>query len=177
MAVTIWYSNTNGGGAVPSHTQLTGILTAGNTTLTFNNNAIKDNVFINIYTNKYGINPNEVVAVEGTLTLTFDALTTDINVRVEIITPQGSSANLITFTVGGISYLAAEGMNWVDWCDSEYNTDSFYRYTDSTYDEIETANSERRINDSTGLAVNPTSVIQSGVAYEVGIARTPGGNM
>ena len=46
MAVTIWYSNTNGGGAVPSHTQLTGILTAGNTTLTFNNNAIKDNVFI-----------------------------------------------------------------------------------------------------------------------------------
>ena len=68
-------------------------------------------------------------------------------------------------------------MNWVDWCDSEYNTDSFYRYTDSTYDEIETANSERRINDSTSFAVNPTSVIQSGVAYEVGIARTPGGNM
>lgn len=34
--------------------------------------------------------------------------------------------NLITFTIGGTSYQAEEGMTWYEWCNSEYNTDGYY---------------------------------------------------
>lgn len=35
---------------------------------------------------------------------------------------------LITFTIGGTTYQAIDGMTWEEWVNSEYNTDGFYIY-------------------------------------------------
>ncbi len=44
----------------------------------------------------------------------------------DIVVSISASANLITFTVDGVTYQAEEGMTWAEWCESEYNTNSFY---------------------------------------------------
>ena len=33
---------------------------------------------------------------------------------------------LISFTIGGATYQAEEGMAWAEWCDSKYNTAGYY---------------------------------------------------
>ena len=38
----------------------------------------------------------------------------------------GSNANIITFTIDGVTYQAEEGMNWADWVASSYNTIGCY---------------------------------------------------
>jgi len=35
--------------------------------------------------------------------------------------------NLINFTIEGVSYQAEEGMTWLDWINSKYNTDGYYQ--------------------------------------------------
>lgn len=35
------------------------------------------------------------------------------------------AANIISFTIDGITYQAEAGMTWQDWCDSDYNTGMF----------------------------------------------------
>ena len=39
---------------------------------------------------------------------------------------RGGVTNLISFTIDGTSYQAEEGMTWVDWVASSYNTGGFY---------------------------------------------------
>ena len=46
---------------------------------------------------------------------------------VEITTGGGSSANLISFTVDGVSYQAEEGMTWTQFIASSYNQDNYFR--------------------------------------------------
>ena len=65
-------------------TKLTATLTAGNTTLTFTNARITSTAFIKIFTNVYGINPRTAVQSGTTLTLTFDALSSDLDVAILI---------------------------------------------------------------------------------------------
>lgn len=65
-------------------TKLTATLTAGNTTLTFTNARITSTAFIKIFTNVYGINPRTAVQSGTTLTLTFDALSYDLDVAILI---------------------------------------------------------------------------------------------
>ena len=36
------------------------------------------------------------------------------------------TVSLEPFTTGTLEYVAEEGMNWIEWCDSEYNTDGWY---------------------------------------------------
>ena len=38
----------------------------------------------------------------------------------------GGGVTLITFTIGGTEYQAEDGMTWGEWCDSEYNTGTYY---------------------------------------------------
>lgn len=66
------------------NTVLTGTLTAGQTSLTISDTAITADSLIDIYTDKYGVNPTNVVSAAGSVTLTFEAQTSDLNVKVVI---------------------------------------------------------------------------------------------
>ena len=60
----------------------TGTLTAGQTTLTITNSAIKADDKIDIYVNVYGVAPKTVVVSNGSVVMTFEAQ--DVNVGVQI---------------------------------------------------------------------------------------------
>lgn len=63
---------------------LIGTLTAGQTTLEFTSSSIGADSLLDIYTDKYGVNPTNVVSSAGTATLTFEAQDSDLNVKVVI---------------------------------------------------------------------------------------------
>ena len=60
-------------------------LETGETSITFTNSAIGSNTAFNIYTDIYGVNPTAVAVSGTTLTLTFDAQTSDMVVGIQII--------------------------------------------------------------------------------------------
>ncbi|MDE5818047.1 MAG: hypothetical protein K2I07_01830 [Lachnospiraceae bacterium] len=66
-------------------TTLTGTLLAGKTMLTFTSAAITDDSMIHVYTDQYGVSPSAMVYSDGRLTLTFDAQSADIQVKVRVI--------------------------------------------------------------------------------------------
>lgn len=66
-------------------TTLTGTLAAGATTLTFTDVAITDDNMIDIYTNKADVMPSAATQSGNTLTLTFDAQTVAIGVKVRVM--------------------------------------------------------------------------------------------
>lgn len=66
-------------------TVLTDTLEAGETTLTFTNQAITTNSTLdNIWASVFGIFPTNAVFATGSLTLTFDAQANDIEIKVRI---------------------------------------------------------------------------------------------
>ena len=69
---------------VPTPTTITGTLTAGSTSLVLSNAAITTDSTIDIYTDKWGVNPTDVTVVTGKLTLTFDAQDSALGVKVEV---------------------------------------------------------------------------------------------
>lgn len=66
-------------------TILSGALTAGATTLTFTNTAITDDCMIDIYTNNAEVMPSAIAQSGNTLTLTFDAQTVAVGVKVRVM--------------------------------------------------------------------------------------------
>lgn len=68
------------GGAV----EVTGTLTAGQTSLTLSNAAITANATYDYYTDKYGVNPSSVTISNGSMTLTFEAQSSNLGVKVRI---------------------------------------------------------------------------------------------
>lgn len=64
---------------------LSGTLATGATTLTFTNAAITDDCMIDIYTNKADVMPSTATQSGNTLTLTFDAQTVAIGVKVRVM--------------------------------------------------------------------------------------------
>lgn len=65
-------------------TILTATLAAGATTVTISDQRILADSLIDIYTDVYGVNPTDASAAAGSLTLTFEAQQTAINIRVRI---------------------------------------------------------------------------------------------
>ena len=65
-------------------TTLTSTLSTGSTSLVFSNSVITTSSTIDLYTDKYGVNPTNVVVEAGKMTLTFDAQTKDISVKAVI---------------------------------------------------------------------------------------------
>lgn len=64
---------------------LTDTLTAGNTSITFEDDAITDDCIIDFYTSIYGVNPKSIDnSTFGKLTLTFKAQENDMEVRIII---------------------------------------------------------------------------------------------
>jgi hypothetical protein len=71
-------------GKQPKPVVLTGTLTAGSTSLTFNNSAITDNSTIDIYMNKSGVNMTDWTQSGTNLTLTFTAYSSDVLITLEV---------------------------------------------------------------------------------------------
>lgn len=64
---------------------LTDTLTAGNTSISFTDDSITENCFVEIYTNIYGVSPEVVdTNVSGQLTLVFEQQEKDMQVCVNI---------------------------------------------------------------------------------------------
>ena len=59
-------------------------LTVGNTQVVVSNGLITTDSILSFYTSVYGLNPSEVLVEDGSVTLTFDAQETDIEVGVQI---------------------------------------------------------------------------------------------
>ena len=63
---------------------VTGTLTAGNTSLTLNNAAITTSSTIDVFTDTFGVNPTNMSVSTGSVTLTFDSRGSDLGVKVRI---------------------------------------------------------------------------------------------
>ena len=77
------YFITDVDGAMP-FTDLTDTLEAGETELVFTGASITTDSTIDVYTDTYGVNPTNIVVATGTITLTFEAQSTDLGVKVRI---------------------------------------------------------------------------------------------
>lgn len=66
-------------------TEITGTLEAGESSITFQNSAIKADSNLEFFTNTFGVVPTNVQTVAGLVTLTFPVQATDIGVKVRII--------------------------------------------------------------------------------------------
>lgn len=71
-----------GGGS--SYTEVTGTLTAGNTSITLSDASITTNSTIDVYTDTFGINPTNVAVATGSVTLTFIAQANNLGVKVRV---------------------------------------------------------------------------------------------
>ena len=65
-------------------TDVTGTLIAGQTSITLSNAAITTSSTIDYYTDTFGVNPTNVSVVSGSVTLTFEAQSTDLGVKVRV---------------------------------------------------------------------------------------------
>ena len=75
--------NATGGGATP-WTDITGTLTAGQTSLTLSDAAITTSSTVDVYTDTYGVNPTAISVANGSVTLTFDEQAADLGVKVRV---------------------------------------------------------------------------------------------
>lgn len=65
--------------------EVTGTLLAGQTTLTLSDVSILTTSDLDIYTDTWGVSPETVVASTGSVTLTFEALDSDLAVKVKVM--------------------------------------------------------------------------------------------
>lgn len=63
---------------------LSGTLAVGETSVVISNAAIHTTSYFDTYTDVYGVNPTDITAVEGSLTLTFEAQESVVNIRVKV---------------------------------------------------------------------------------------------
>ena len=70
--------------AKPEFTDLTGTLTAGNTSITLSDASITSSSTIDYYTDYFGVNPVGVSVSTGSITLTFEAQDIDLGVKVRV---------------------------------------------------------------------------------------------
>ncbi len=70
--------------AVPTFTEVTGGLLAGNTTLQLASESITTSSTIDIFTDTYGVNPVSVTVATGSITLVFEAQPVGIQVKVRV---------------------------------------------------------------------------------------------
>ena len=68
----------------PVFTDISGTLTAGNTSITLSSAKITTNSTIDFYTDKYGVNPTNVTVTNGSITLTFEAQASNLGVKVRV---------------------------------------------------------------------------------------------
>lgn len=64
--------------------EVSGTLSAGSTSIGFLDAAITTSSVIDIYTDKWGVNPESVTVATGSVTLTFEAQASDLGVKVRV---------------------------------------------------------------------------------------------
>lgn len=75
---------TDAGRVADSPIKLDYVLASGSTEIVASNPSINDNSLIDVYTDKYGIAPTNITQNGSTLTLTFDAQSENVNIRVVV---------------------------------------------------------------------------------------------
>ena len=83
------------------------------------------------YIPSYTGTPTTLGDVECTLEITGGTDTTN-QTLIDWLLANATQVNLISFTIGGISYTAEEGMTWYEWCQSDYNTSGWMCGDDSS---------------------------------------------
>lgn len=68
----------------PAYIDITGILTTGQTSITLQSNLITTDSTFDIYTSIWGAEPTDVTVANGSITLTFEAQETDMNVKARV---------------------------------------------------------------------------------------------
>ena len=81
------YGIPSGGGG--SWTDVTGTLTAGQTSITLSHGNITEDSTFDFYTSIFGVNPTAVSVSSGSITLTFEAQQTNMNVKVRVTNENG----------------------------------------------------------------------------------------
>ena len=71
-------------GAMKEPIVVTGTLSAGSTSITLSNSNITTSSVVDVYTDVYGVNPTDISVSAGSITLTFDAQSSAINIRIEV---------------------------------------------------------------------------------------------
>lgn len=67
-----------------SYTEVEGVLSAGETSITLSHDVITTDSTIDPYTSIYGVNPTDITLSNGAVVLEFDEQETDINVKVRV---------------------------------------------------------------------------------------------
>ena len=80
-------------GSGGSWTDVTGTLTAGNTSITLSDASIETTSTIDFYTNEFGVNPTDVSVSAGSVTLTFEAQSTDLGVKIRVTNGSGGGGS------------------------------------------------------------------------------------
>lgn len=70
--------------ARPTYVELTGTLTAGQTSITISDAAILTTSTIDIYTDVFGISPEGVTVSNGSVRLVFESRTTDLSIKIRV---------------------------------------------------------------------------------------------
>lgn len=65
--------------------EITGTLTAGATSITLSDAAITTNSTFDFYTSVFGVNPTAAAVANGSITLTFEARSADLGVKVRFL--------------------------------------------------------------------------------------------
>ena len=81
-----------------------------------------------------------------------------------ILKKKEAGPTLISFTIGGKSYQAEEGMNWEQWVNSNYNNNNYVKYGDANWIG-RPAGAYWYFIQSNGSKVIASQVINSGVSY------------
>ena len=79
------YNTLNNKVSAISYVEVSGTLTAGQTSIKLTNSAITTDSKFDFYTSIYGVSPTNVTVAAGSITLTFDAQKTDMNVEVRVM--------------------------------------------------------------------------------------------
>lgn len=79
----IMYNNIEYPDSVP-YKDLQGILTAGQTSITFSDNVINSNRTIDYFPSIYGVVPTSITVASGSVVFTFDEQETDMTLKVRI---------------------------------------------------------------------------------------------
>lgn len=79
----IMYNNIEYSDSVP-YKELQGILTAGQTSITFSDNVINSNRAIDYFPSIYGVAPTSITVTSGSVVFTFEEQETDMTLKVRI---------------------------------------------------------------------------------------------
>jgi len=74
----------SGGGSSVSWKDITGTLTAGQTSIILSDSSITTNSTIEPFTDKFGVNPTSISVSTGSVTLTFESQSSNLGVKVRV---------------------------------------------------------------------------------------------